>query len=113
VITVSSRANAAASKPTHSSGKKLSDLADIAIDNGVAPEDSQVDVGRVEKVAAGSTMAAVFVAMALVAETGSRLAARGYPLSTFVSPNVSGVQPGHNQAVFEAYARRLAERGAP
>jgi uncharacterized phosphosugar-binding protein len=113
VITVSSLANAAASKPTHSSGKKLSDLADIAIDNGVAPEDSQVDVGRVEKVAAGSTMAAVFVAMALVAETGSRLAARGYPLSTFVSPNVSGVQPGHNQAVFEAYARRLAERGAP
>jgi uncharacterized phosphosugar-binding protein len=113
VVSVSSLANAAAARPTHSSGKQLPDVAEIAIDNCVAPEDAQLDVGRIEKVAAGSTMAAVFVAMALVAETGARLAARGYPLTTFVSPNVAGVRPGHNQAVFEAYARRLAERGAP
>lgn len=113
VITVSSHANAAVALATHSSGKKLYELADIAIDNCIAPEDALVDVGRTEKVAAGSTMAVVFVAMALVAETGARLAARGYPLTTFVSPNVPGVLPGHNQAVFEAYARRLAGRGAP
>jgi uncharacterized phosphosugar-binding protein len=113
VITVSSHANAAVARPTHSSGERLCDVASIAIDNCIAPEDSQVDVGRVEKLAAGSTIAAVFVAMALVAETGARLAARGYPLTTFVSPNVAGVNAGHNQAVFEAYARRLAERGAP
>jgi uncharacterized phosphosugar-binding protein len=113
VITVSSLANAAAAKATHSSGKKLSDVADIAIDNCVTPEDSQVDVGRPEKVAAGSTMAVVYVAMALVAETGARLAAKGQVPPTFVSPNVPGVAPGHNMRVFEAYARRLAERGAP
>ena len=113
VITVSSHANAAVAAATHSSGKKLMELADVAIDNCIAPEDAQVDLGRPEKVAAGSTLAAVFVAMALVAESGARLAARGYPLTTFVSPNVPGVRPGHNQAVFEAYARRLAGRGAP
>jgi uncharacterized phosphosugar-binding protein len=113
VITVSSLANAAVANATHSSGRKLSDLADIAIDNCVAPEDSQVDVGRPEKVAAGSTMAVVYVAMALVAETGARLVAKGHPLTTFVSPNVPGVAPGHNMRVFESYARRLAERGAP
>jgi uncharacterized phosphosugar-binding protein len=113
VISVSSLANAAASPATHSSGHKLSEVADIAIDNCVAPEDSQVDVGRIEKVAAASTMAAVFVAMSLVAEVGARLAARGYPLETFVSPNVPGVESDHNDAVFEAYARRLAGRGAP
>lgn len=113
VISVSSLANAAAAKATHSSGKKLSDVADVAIDNCVAPEDSQVDVGRPEKVAAGSTMAVVYVAMALVAETAARLAAKGVPLVTFVSPNVPGVAPGHNGKVFEAHARRLAERGAP
>jgi uncharacterized phosphosugar-binding protein len=113
VITVSSFANAAAAKATHSSGKKISDVADIAIDNCVAPEDSQVDVGRPEKVAAGSTMAVVFVAMALVAESGARLAAKGQVPPTFVSPNVPGVAPGHNMRVFEAYARRVAERGAP
>jgi uncharacterized phosphosugar-binding protein len=113
VISVSSLANAAAAKATHSSGQALPDAAHVAIDNCVAPEDSQVDVGRVEKIAAASTMAAVFVAMSLVAEVGARLAAAGYPLDTFVSPNVPGVRPDHNAAVFEAYARRLAGRSAP
>jgi uncharacterized phosphosugar-binding protein len=103
VITVSSHANARDAKASHSSGKKLSDAADIAIDNCVEPEDSQVDIGRPEKVAAGSTMAAVFIAMALVAETGAQLAKRNYPLKTFVSPNVSGIEPDHNMKVFDAY----------
>ena len=110
VISVSSLANAAAAPRTHSSGKALSDLADIAIDNCVAPEDAQVDVGRREKVAAGSTMAAVFVAMALVAETGARLAGSGRDLVTFVSPNVEGVAKDHNMRVFDEYARRWYER---
>ena len=113
VISVSSLANAAVARATHSSGRKLPDVADIAIDNCIAPEDSQVDLGRPEKVAAGSTMAVVFVAMALVAEAGARLVARGHPPLTFVSPNVPGVEAGHNQRVFEAHARRLAGRGAP
>ena len=87
VITVSSLANAKVARPTHSTGKVLSDFADIAIDNCVEPEDSQVDIGRPEKVAAGSTMAVVFIAMSLVAETGARLMAKGAQPMTFVSPN--------------------------
>ncbi|HSD26648.1 MAG TPA: SIS domain-containing protein [Vicinamibacteria bacterium] len=110
VVSVTSLANAAQNPASHSSGKKLSDLADVAIDNCVPPEDALVNVGRKEKLAAGSTMAAVYVAMALVAETGSRLVAQGFEPSTFVSPNVPGVAPGHNQGVFETYARRLHER---
>ena len=86
------------------------DLADIAIDNCVSPEDAQVDVGRLEKVAAGSTMAAVFIAMALVAETGAKLAEQGYPLTTFVSPNVAGVSKDHNFRVFDEYAKKWYER---
>jgi uncharacterized phosphosugar-binding protein len=113
VITVSSLAAAAGGRPAHSSGLSLPGVAHIAIDNCVAPEDSVVDVGRREKVAAASTMAAVLVAQSLVAEVGARLAARGCALETFVSPNVPGVAPRHNAAVFEAHARRLASRGAP
>jgi len=111
VISVSSLENARVSRATHSSGHALSDLADIAIDNCVPPEDAQVDVGRLESIAAGSTIAAVFVAMALVAEAGARLVARGYPLTTFVSPNVDGVEENHNLRVFDEYARRWFERG--
>jgi uncharacterized phosphosugar-binding protein len=110
VVTVSSLANAATREATHSSGKKLSDAAHIAIDNCTPPEDALVDVGQIEKVAAGSTMAAIFVAMALVAESGARLAARGVKLTTFVSPNVAGVEKDHNQKVFEEFARHWFPR---
>jgi uncharacterized phosphosugar-binding protein len=53
--------------------------------------------------------------MALVAEVGKQLAARGHHLDVFVSPNVSGVGPEHNLAVFAAYERflrRLAAEGS-
>jgi uncharacterized phosphosugar-binding protein len=109
VVTVSSLANKKVAASTHSTGKVLSDFADIALDNCVEPEDSQVDIGRPEKVAAGSTMAAVFIAMSLVAETGARLVAKGVNPVTFVSPNVPGIEKGHNQRVFETYARKLYE----
>lgn len=111
VVTVSSHANAEAATRTHSSGKALMDLADVAIGNCVAPEDAQVDVGRLEKVAAGSTMAVVFIAMALVAETGAVLASQGFLLTTFVSPNVEGVTKDHNFRVFDEYAKKWYERG--
>jgi uncharacterized phosphosugar-binding protein len=110
VVSVSSLENARTAARAHSSGKALPDLADIAIDNCVAPEDAQVDVGRREKVGAGSTIAVVAIAMALVAETGGRLATAGYDLVTFVSPNVEGVEKDHNLRVFDEYARRWFER---
>jgi uncharacterized phosphosugar-binding protein len=110
VITVSSHANLRVARPTHSSGKALSDAADIAIDNCVPPEDALVDIGMPERVAAGSTMAAVFVAMSLVADIGWRLAAKGVKPVTFVSPNVAGVEKDHNQRVFEAFTKSLGGR---
>lgn len=110
VVTVSSHANRTVARSGHSSGKQLPDAADIAIDNCVVPEDSQVDLGRREKVAAGSTMAAVYIAMALVAETGAQLAARGVHPPTFVSPNVEGVAPNHNLQVFETYTAEWYRR---
>lgn len=84
---------------------RLAEVADIAIDNCVPAEDALVDVGWPEKIAAGSTVAAVAIAMALVAETGARLAARGLHPPTFVSPNAAGVAPEHNARVFEEFAR--------
>jgi uncharacterized phosphosugar-binding protein len=52
-------------------------------------------------------MGAIYVAMALVAETGARLVAKGHKPITFVSPNVPGVEKDHNQKVFELYAQKL------
>jgi uncharacterized phosphosugar-binding protein len=110
VVTVSSLANAKVSTATHSSGKRLSDVADIALDNCVPLEDALVDIGYPEPIAAGSTMASVFVAMSLVAETGARLKTMGIKPHTFVSPNVAGVSKDHNLRAFDAYTEKLFER---
>lgn len=116
MISVSSHENARTARRSHSSGKVLSDIADVAIDNRVPPEDSLVDVGQLEKVAAGSTVAAVAIAMSLVAETAAVLAKDGKVPPTFVSPNVQGVPKGHMAKVYEAfsefyYARRWEAKG--
>ncbi|MFA4925943.1 MAG: SIS domain-containing protein [Candidatus Aminicenantales bacterium] len=110
VISVSSHENLKVSRPSHSSGKFLSQIADIAIDNCVPPEDALVEVGQPERVGAGSTVAAVSVAMSLVAETGARLAEQGQLTPTFVSPNVPGVAPDHNDRVYEAFTRFFYSR---
>jgi uncharacterized phosphosugar-binding protein len=96
VVTVSSHANAAIGKRSHSSGKILSEIADVAIDNHVPPEDALIDVGQLERVA-------VSVAMSLVAETAAVLARTGKVPPTFVSPNVPGVPPGHMAKVYQAF----------
>jgi len=110
VVSVSSHQNRRQARPTHSSGKALPDIADIAIDNCVPPEDALIGVdGIPEKFAAGSTVAAVSIAMALVAETGASLVRQGAKPPTFVSPNV-GLPPDHNQNVFRAYERFIQSR---
>ncbi len=110
VITASSHANKKIAKVTHSSGKVLSDIGDVAIDNCVPPEDALVDIGKIENVGAGSTMAFVFIAMSLVSETGARLAAAGVDPITFVSPNVAGVKKDHNMRVFDKHTEALFSR---
>lgn len=104
VVTVSSHRNLKIAKRSHSSGKALAEVADVAIDNCVPPEDALVDVGQLEKVAAGSTVAAVAVAMSLVAETAARLAEKGKVPPTFVSPNVQGVPKDHMAGVYRAFS---------
>ncbi|HPN17839.1 MAG TPA: sugar isomerase domain-containing protein, partial [Candidatus Aminicenantes bacterium] len=116
VVSVSSHANLKIARRSHSSGKALAEVSDIAIDNCVPPEDALVDVGQTERVAAGSTVAAVVVAMSLVAETAARLAETGGVPPTFVSPNVPGVPPGHMARVYQAftefyYARSMKKEG--
>ncbi len=112
VVSVCSHENYRQAQSTHSSKKKLVDVSDIAIDNCVPPEDALVSAdGIAEKFAAGSTIAAVSIAMGLVAEVGVRLVKMGKRPATFVSPNV-GLSPDHNAQVFEEYTRKVFRRGS-
>jgi len=108
VIVATSMANYRARTATHSSGKKLADVADHVIDNCVPAEDALVKIDSwTEPVAAGSTAAFVTIAMALVAQVAAELAKRGIYRRTFVSPNVPGIAADHNTQVFADYEASL------
>ncbi len=108
VVAITSMDNQRRAKSSHSSGKKLSDLADVVIDNCVPAEDALVGVdGWKAPVAAGSTVAFVTIANSIVAETASELAKRGLQFPTFVSPNVPGIPRENNMQVFDAYEKAL------
>jgi len=93
---------------TSAHGKKLAEVADLVIDNCVPPEDALVNVdGWRAPVAAGSTIAFVTIANAIVAELASELAKRGITPPVFVSPNISGIPAENNREVFAAYERAL------
>jgi uncharacterized phosphosugar-binding protein len=108
VVAVTSMDNQKRSKASHSSGKKLSDAADIVIDNCVPADDALVSIeGWKAPVAAGSTVAFVTIAMSIVAEVASELAKRGIAPPVFVSPNVPGIAPDNNMQVFAAYEKAV------
>lgn len=111
VVGVTSMENQVKVSSTHA-GRRLCDIADITIDNCVPLEDALVKLeGLQELVGAGSTVAAVAVAMALVAEVAKILVDRGVHLKIFVSPNAEEVPNTHNEEVFEAYRKTMRERG--
>ena len=107
-VAITSMDNYRKRESTHSSGKKLADVADYVIDNCVPAEDALVSVeGWKAPVAAGSTVSTVTIAMAIVAQVASELAAKGHNPPVFVSPNVGGIPPDNNNRVYEAYERSL------
>ncbi|NNG66862.1 sugar isomerase domain-containing protein [Caldanaerobacter subterraneus] len=108
VIAVTSGENYKKAKATHSSGKKLGDLADILIDNCVPLEDALVEIeGYPQKVGAGSTLAVIYITQAFATETAKLLQKKGYKLSIFVSPNVIGIPPENNDEVYRRYTELI------
>ncbi|MEQ6359713.1 SIS domain-containing protein [Thermoanaerobacter thermohydrosulfuricus] len=108
VIAITSGENYKKAKATHSSGKKLGDLADVLIDNCVPLEDALVEVeGYPQKVGAGSTLAVIYITQAFATETAKLLQKKGHKLSIFVSPNVVEVSPENNDEVYRKYTELI------
>lgn len=109
VIAVTSTANL--DRPAgHSSGKRLTDLADVVVDTGAPPEDALVAIdGWHGRVGGASTILACTCMTELLTRTAARLAERGVTLPTFVCPTADGATPEHNQAVFAAFRDRVLQ----
>jgi len=112
VVAVS--AGSSLSRPvSHSSGKRLADVADVMIDTGVPVEDAIVPIKGWDRPLGGSsTVVATVVSHEIICRTGAILAERGITLETFVSPTVPGATLSSNDEVFAEHERYLhAARG--
>lgn len=105
VVAVSS-SEAAGATPRHSSGHKLSDLADLAVDTGAPRGEALVDIaGLPEPVGAVSTVLAMAAGLALVARTAEKLVESGYPLVQSVRAEEDESSAYSN--VYDAYENTL------
>ncbi len=105
VVAVTSTANRV--RPvSHSSGQRLSDIADVTIDTGAPVEDAIVAVdGWDRPVGGSSTVIAAIVSHELITRTAEVLASRGVVVPTFVSPTVPGATLSSNDEVFAEHER--------
>jgi uncharacterized phosphosugar-binding protein len=111
VIVVTSVAHAHASQPSHSSGTRLLDHADVLLDLATPPGDALVPIDGVDTpVSPGSSLAAVALANELKARTARLLAARGELPPVLTSAALIGRE--RSALLFEEayaeHARRLA-----
>ncbi len=91
----------------HPSGKKLVDLCDVVIDNGVPAGDAAVEIpGFRQKVSPLSTVTGCAIVNALVAEVVARLVERGIEPPVFISANLDGGDE-HNARLLAANRHRI------
>lgn len=108
VVAITSEENHLHKPATHSSGKKIGDIADITLFNGVPSEDAVIAVpGVYGNVGGVSTLSAIALLQALVSEAALMMAEQGYYVQPFTAPNVEGVHPRNNEEVYEEFRRRL------
>ena len=113
VVALTSMQNHKERPATHSSGKKIGDIADIIVDNCTGPMDAVIDIdGVTGKVAGVSTLSAIIVMQSIVAETAERLAKKGHYVKPFASPNTIGLEKGRNDQVYIDFRKAALEANA-
>ncbi len=111
VAAVTSIAESMAADPTHTSGTRLLDHADLVIDIGTPPGDALVHVpGLRTPVGPGSTLANAAVVNELKVRVAGRLVARGLAPAVLTSPSLVGPSESHRlfDRAYSDYAERLA-----
>lgn len=110
VAAITSIAHSRSQPPTHASGKRLFEVADVVLDNGGIPGDAALEVpGAPTRVCATSTVVGAFLAQAVMAAVVQRLAEAGVtPLPVLRSGNLDDARE-HNLKVKAAYGDRLAK----
>lgn len=110
VIAVTSLQHTARVEPKHPSGKRLSEVADVVIDNLAPYGDSTLEVADGIGAGAISSITAAFIAQLLTLGVARSIAESGEKPPMYISANIPGGDE-HNHALEELYSGRI-RRGA-
>ncbi|MEV8506365.1 SIS domain-containing protein [Actinoplanes sp. NPDC051475] len=105
LVAITSLAHSARVESRHASGLKLTDLADVVLDNGAPYGDAALSYGD-GAVGAVSSITAALLAQQIVVEVVARLLALGVTPPVYLSDNVPGGRE-HNRQLEARYAGRI------
>jgi uncharacterized phosphosugar-binding protein len=111
IIAVVCRKACDATPARHSSGKKITDLADLVLDTGAEYPDLVVDVDGTHKMAQMNSILSNIMAQELTAQIYRYLVDHGVKPPVVMSANVTGADE-HNRKLAEPYGSRWGELGA-
>jgi uncharacterized phosphosugar-binding protein len=106
VIAVTSLEHTAAVTPKHPSGMRLSEVADVVIDNLAPYGDTTLTIGDGIGVGAVSSITAAFIAQLLTIFVADRLQQDGQVPPVYISANIPGGDE-HNHALEDHYRGRI------
>ena len=106
VIAVTSLEHTAAVQPKHPSGKRLSEVADIVIDNLAPFGDSTLKLEGGIGVGAVSSITAAFIAQRITIGVAETIRQRGKTPPVYISANIPGGDE-HNRALEDLYGLRI------
>jgi uncharacterized phosphosugar-binding protein len=112
VVAILSKRHSEASRSQHSSGKKLSDFADLVLDTGAPVGDAMVKIDGLDNpVAPGSTVGGCLLVNSIKAEVAARLARAGQPPTVLTAGALIGAGPAAAlfESAYDEHARRLAK----
>jgi len=110
LIAITSRDHSSRVDSRHPSGRKLSDIADVVLDNGAPYGDATLSLPGGGAVGAVSSITAALLAQQIVVEVVARLVEAGETPPVYLSANIPAGD-AHNNALEERYAGRI-RRGA-
>ncbi|WP_336645203.1 SIS domain-containing protein [Microbacterium sp. USHLN186] len=106
VIAVTSLEHTARVQPKHPSERRLSEVADVVIDNLAPYGDTTLELGEGVSAGAISSMTAAFIAQLLTLGVARTITERGETPPMYISANIPGGDE-HNSVLEERYAGRI------
>ncbi|HSU37659.1 MAG TPA: SIS domain-containing protein, partial [Propionibacteriaceae bacterium] len=110
VIAVTSLQHTMQVQPKHASGKRLSEVADIVIDNLAPYGDATIALEGGVPVGAVSSITSAFIAQLLTLGVAERISAKGQVPPLYLSANIPGGDE-HNHALEKKYEGRITRGG--